>query len=132
MIKILVTSRRTMSPDEEMRKAECISKLETLEDVEVVPNERVDWKSLTEAAGSWDGSAVAAMQIFHRLVVIEEVEGSGLVGRGQYTLVDAALRLQRPVSVWRGGRGERIQSIEIADSQNWKSGYGRMTCTSRA
>lgn len=123
MAEIMIL-RRLNASIEEKRLSETAWAL--VQDMGHTPHtdDEVDWAALREQHGGFSGAYEAAAMAFAGFVAIPNVL-NGLIAKGQFSIVDAALRLGKPVTVVQDDRLVRVTSLEVTEAADWKEGYAR-------
>ena len=95
--------------------------------IQIVPSDAIDWTKLMREQDGWEGAyawvAFSSDEFkFSALLLVEQ--NNGLLGRGQFSMAQQFLKRDKRVLVLRAGKLLSC-TVEIADRENWKEGYGR-------
>lgn len=89
---------------------------------QIISGDDIDWPSILETEGSWDGVYAWTKRAFDGLILVETDEGG--LGRGTYEMAKLFLEANLPVGVIRNKELKEVRSVRLSDQKNWISNYG--------
>lgn len=122
---VLIVTRMNKSDQERGAEADVVRTLRSRAEsgVKVTRDEELDWTQLRQTEGSYNAAYRWAARHFDRFVLIEA--NGGVIAKGQTTIAEYAMQEDRPVVVWRDGRGYRVTGLERISGGDWGRNYAR-------